>query len=60
MGPTRDLDQRAAPVEVIEDRVCVGDQVTLVPLEQPVDGGAVVLGGVREQHMALGAMTTQK
>jgi len=52
-APARNLDHGAAPVQVIEHRVRVGDQVALVSLEQPVDGSAVMFGGVREQHVPL-------
>src|SRR4051794_6216338 len=52
MGPAPDLDDLAARVQVVEDRVGVGDEIALVPAEELVDGGAVVLGRVCEQNVS--------
>jgi hypothetical protein len=54
VSPAGDLDERAALVEVVEDGVRVGDEVALVSVEQTVDRGRVVLGGVLEEHVPLG------
>jgi hypothetical protein len=52
--PAPDLDHLAARVEVVVDRVRVGDEIALVAREQPVDAGAVVPRRVVEDHVPLG------
>src|SRR5579871_4351672 len=51
MGPAPDLNDVAARVQVVEDRVGVGHEVALVPCEELVDGGTVMLGRIREQNV---------
>src|SRR5207248_3179861 len=41
LGPARNLDERAALVEVVEDGMRVDDEVPSYPLEQTVDGGRI-------------------
>jgi len=65
MGPAPDLDDVAGLVEMVVDRVGVGDEVTLVAGEQAVDGRAVVLVRVpvkdvparRDEHPEVGPAT---
>jgi len=49
--PARDFNDVTLFVEMLVDGVCVGDEVTLVALEQVVDGEAVVFARIAVKHV---------
>ncbi len=52
--PASDFEDRAVFVQVVVDRVGIGDQIALVAGEELVDGGAIVPGRVAVEHVSSG------
>src|SRR5215831_7102209 len=52
--PAADLDDVAAPIEMIEHGMCIGDQIPAIVTEQTLGRIRIVFGRKREQDMLFG------